>query len=125
MTARSRSVPIGKPSPIRRYILDAQGQPVPVGVAGELHIGGAGVARGYLHRPDLTAERFIADPFSDNPDARLYKTGDLGRWLPDGSIDYLGRNDFQIKVRGFRIEAGKSSPPPAAVRGAGGRGHCP
>ncbi|WP_350307938.1 hypothetical protein, partial [Photorhabdus viridis] len=74
------------------YILDTQGQPAPLGVAGEIHIGGAGVARGYLNRPALTAQRFIPDPFSRAPDARLYKTGDLGRWLPDGSIEYLGRN---------------------------------
>ncbi|ROH75822.1 non-ribosomal peptide synthetase, partial [Lonsdalea populi] len=91
----------------RIYILDAQGQPAPLGVAGEIHIGGVGVARGYLHRPELTAERFIPDPFSTTPDARLYQTGDLGRWLPDGSIEYLGRNDFQVKVRGFRIEPGE------------------
>ncbi|ROH82146.1 non-ribosomal peptide synthetase, partial [Lonsdalea populi] len=91
----------------RIYILDAQGQPAPLGVAGEIYIGGVGVARGYLHRPELTAERFIPDPFSTTPDARLYQTGDLGRWLPDGSIEYLGRNDFQVKVRGFRIEPGE------------------
>ncbi|WP_010288144.1 AMP-binding protein, partial [Pectobacterium brasiliense] len=78
---------IGKPlANTRVYILDAQDQPVPIGVTGELHIGGAGVARGYLHRPDLTADRFIADPFSADPAARLYKTGDLARWQPDGSI---------------------------------------
>ncbi|WP_262947503.1 non-ribosomal peptide synthetase, partial [Xenorhabdus indica] len=99
---------IGQPLPdLRAYLLDHHAQPVPIGVTGELYIGGAGVARGYLNRPELTAERFIVDPFSNTPDARLYKTGDLGRWLPDGSIEYLGRNDFQVKLRGFRIELGE------------------
>ncbi|MDC9583419.1 AMP-binding protein, partial [Xenorhabdus sp. PR6a] len=101
-------VPIGRPiSNTQIYILDSYNQPVPIGVVGEIHIGGAGVARGYLNRPELTAERFIADPFSQEAEARLYKTGDLGRWLPDGNIEYLGRNDFQVKIRGFRIELGE------------------
>ena len=102
------NVPIGRPlSNIQVYILDTFLQPVPVGVAGELHIGGAGLARGYLNRPELTQEKFIPDPFSNYSDSRLYKTGDLARYLPDGNIEYLGRIDNQVKIRGFRIELGE------------------
>jgi amino acid adenylation domain-containing protein len=101
-------VPIGRPiANTQIYILDSRLQAVPLGVCGEIHIGGAGVARGYLNRPELTVERFIVDPFRTDPEAQLYKTGDLGRWLPDGNIEYLGRNDFQVKIRGFRIEPGE------------------
>jgi amino acid adenylation domain-containing protein len=106
--SRAAAVPIGRPvSNARVYVLDRNLQPVPAGVAGELHIGGAGVARGYLNRPDLTAESFIHDPFSHEPGARLYRTGDRARRLPDGNIEFLGRVDHQIKLRGVRIEPGE------------------
>ena len=99
---------IGVPIPdLQIYILDPQRRPVPIGVPGEMYVGGAGLARGYLNRPDLTAERFIPDRLTGQPGARLYKTGDLCRWLPDGSIEYLGRTDSQVKIRGFRIELGE------------------
>ncbi len=101
-------VPIGKPpANVQCYVLDAHRQPAPIGVPGELYVGGAGLAWGYLNRPDLTAEKFVPDTFGTNPGARLYRTGDLCRWLPDGSLDFLGRIDHQVKIRGVRIEPGE------------------
>lgn len=100
--------PIGAPiANTRLYLLDAQGALVPPGAVGEIHIGGAGVGRGYLHRDALTAQRFVPDPFDPTPGARMYRTGDLGRWNPRGEMCFLGRNDGQVKVRGFRIETGE------------------
>ncbi|MFQ5617056.1 MAG: amino acid adenylation domain-containing protein, partial [Anaerolineales bacterium] len=102
------TISIGKPiANTQVYILDPNLRPVPIGIVGELYTGGDGLARDYLNRPELTADRFIPNPFSNRPGERMYKTGDLARWLPDGNIDFLGRRDFQVKIRGFRIELGE------------------
>jgi len=99
---------IGKPIPdLPLYILDSHSQPAPIGIPGEIHVSGAGLARGYLNRPELTSTKFIPNPFSDNTDARLYRSGDAARYLPDGDIEYIGRMDNQVKIRCFRIELGE------------------
>ncbi|AFZ30327.1 amino acid adenylation domain protein [Gloeocapsa sp. PCC 7428] len=99
---------IGRPIPdLQVYLLDQNQQLLPIGVVGEMYVGGAGIARGYLNQPELTTQRFIANPFSHKPDARLYKTGDLARYLPSGELEYIGRLDHQVKIRGFRIELGE------------------
>jgi amino acid adenylation domain-containing protein len=101
-------VPIGRPvANTQTYILNRYMQPVPIGIPGELYLGGIQVGRGYMNRPELTAEKFIPDPFRQEPGARLYKTGDLCRYLPDGNVEYIGRTDFQVKIRGLRIELGE------------------
>ena len=105
---RKPLAPIGKPlDNTTIYIIGRGHELLPIGAIGELYVGGAGVARGYLNNDELTRERFIQNPFSDDPNDRLYKTGDLGRWLPDGNIEFIGRADDQVKIRGFRVEPGE------------------
>jgi acyl-coenzyme A synthetase/AMP-(fatty) acid ligase len=107
-SSNSLGVPIGRPlSNSQIYLLDEHKNPVPLGVAGEMYIGGRGLARGYRDDPELTAEKFLPHPYSDQPGARLYKTGDRARFQPDGTIEFLGRIDHQVKLRGFRIELGE------------------
>ncbi|WP_373528142.1 amino acid adenylation domain-containing protein [Nostoc sp.] len=108
LPTKAATIPIGCAiSNTQIYLLDKNLQPVPIGIPGELYLGGAGLARGYLNRPELTQEKFIPNPFSTEPHSRLYKTGDLARYLPDGNIEYIGRIDNQVKIRGFRIELGE------------------
>jgi acyl carrier protein len=107
-TASLTSIPIGRPiANTQVYLLDQHMQPVPIGVSGEIHIGGDGLARGYFNCPELTAAKFVPNPLNDKPEARLYKTGDQARYLPDGTLEYLGRLDQQVKLRGYRIELGE------------------